>query len=46
MVEENKSPMTTRLEEGNIPSLFSEKLVEEPNRTRDESSVSTKESSE
>ena len=40
------SPVTTRLEEGDIPSLFSEELVEEPNRTREESSVSTRESSE
>ena len=28
------SPVTTRLEEGDTPSLFSEELVEEPNRTR------------
>ena len=36
----------TRLEEGNFPSLLSEELVEEPNRTRQESSVSTRKSSE
>ena len=36
----------TRLEEGNFPSLLSEELVEEPNRTRKKSSVSTRISSE
>ena len=40
------SPVNTQLTEGNIPSLLSEELVEEPNRTREESSVSIRESSE